>query len=267
MEVETSSAKASFPPWLIPCRSPHVATRSDRPRPPVGRAPGHVELERDLISTTPLAFRVGTTGFAVLLRLGVVVLIGLSPLEEDEVVRAVPRLTGRYARSRTRPRDHRDRLGARRSGRDRRLDLAQGSVAAARVVIADVLAKNVALVRNEREANKVLELIEPFANRLAATGRTPVNRREMLRVIGQTCWCSTAFPARGKTRSALGSQQPTTLVCAPGGRIRAQGTLQCPAAQAPSSRRGRRALVDIIDTERFEHRLEEHRRRGPDRLL
>ena len=35
------------------------------------------------------------------------------------------------------------------------------------LVVADVLAKNVALVRDEREVNKVLELIEPFATRLA----------------------------------------------------------------------------------------------------
>jgi uncharacterized Rmd1/YagE family protein len=52
--------------------------------------------------------------------------------------------------------------------------------------VADVLAKNVALVRDEREVNKVLELIEPFAIRLAATGQAPFNRRNMLRLIGQT---------------------------------------------------------------------------------
>src|SRR5262249_22788299 len=53
------------------------------------------------------------------------------------------------------------------------------------LVIADVLAKNVALVRDEREVNKVLELIEPFASRLATSGRAPFNRRNMLRLIGQ----------------------------------------------------------------------------------
>ena len=54
------------------------------------------------------------------------------------------------------------------------------------ILIADVLAKNVALVRAEREVNKVLELTEPFASRLAETGRAPFNRRNMLRLIGQT---------------------------------------------------------------------------------
>jgi uncharacterized Rmd1/YagE family protein len=52
-------------------------------------------------------------------------------------------------------------------------------------VLADVLAKNVALVRDEREVNKVLELIEPFAIRLASTGKAPFNRRNMLRLVGQ----------------------------------------------------------------------------------
>src|SRR5712691_10567759 len=47
-------------------------------------------LERsDVISTVPLAFRVGAAGYAVLFRYGGVVLIGLSPIEEDEVLRGI----------------------------------------------------------------------------------------------------------------------------------------------------------------------------------
>ncbi|MFY9734192.1 MAG: RMD1 family protein, partial [Rhodoplanes sp.] len=34
---------------------------------------------RDVISTTPLAFRIGPHGYAVLFRYGVAVLVGLSP--------------------------------------------------------------------------------------------------------------------------------------------------------------------------------------------
>src|SRR5215470_10622562 len=57
-------------------------------------------LERsDVISTIPLAFRVGQNGYAVLFRYGAVVLIGLSPVEEDELIRALqPRVTGAFAR-------------------------------------------------------------------------------------------------------------------------------------------------------------------------
>ncbi|MBO0750906.1 MAG: RMD1 family protein, partial [Bradyrhizobiaceae bacterium] len=36
------------------------------------------------------------------------------------------------------------------------------------------------------EVNKVLEQIEPFATRLATTGRAPIDRRRMLGLIGQT---------------------------------------------------------------------------------
>ena len=63
-------------------------------------------LERsDVISTAPLAFRVGNTGYAVLMRYGIVVLLGLSPIEEDEVLRGIrPRVIGPLTRSRTRSR-------------------------------------------------------------------------------------------------------------------------------------------------------------------
>ena len=57
-------------------------------------------LERsDVLSTLPLSFRAGGNGVAILFRYGVVVLIGLSPLEEDEVLRGLaPRIRGELAR-------------------------------------------------------------------------------------------------------------------------------------------------------------------------
>ena len=53
------------------------------------------------------------------------------------------------------------------------------------IVIADALAKNIALSRDEREVSKVFEVIEPFAAELARSGRSRSNRRQMLRTIGQ----------------------------------------------------------------------------------
>src|SRR5262249_49497296 len=53
------------------------------------------------------------------------------------------------------------------------------------IVIADALAKNVALARDEHEVRKVFEVIEPFAAELARSGRSTSNRRQMLRTIGQ----------------------------------------------------------------------------------
>jgi uncharacterized Rmd1/YagE family protein len=145
-------------------------------------------LERsDVISTSPLAFRVAAAGYAVLFRYGVVVLVGLSPIEEDEVLRGIkPRVTSPYAKIE-------DEVATIEIASDRDDQVVTGGPIALKdlspprlLVVADVLAKNVALVRDEREVNQVLELIEPFASRLALTGRAPFDRRTMLRLIGQT---------------------------------------------------------------------------------
>jgi uncharacterized Rmd1/YagE family protein len=144
-------------------------------------------LERsDVISTSPLAFRVGSAGYAILFRYGVVVLIGLLPIEEDEVLRGVrPRVTTPSLKIE-------DEVANIEIAPDRDDQIVTGGpisvkdLSAPRIlVVADVLAKNVGLVRDEREVNKVLELIEPFASRLATTGRAPFDRRNMLRLIGQ----------------------------------------------------------------------------------
>jgi len=144
-------------------------------------------LERsDLISTAPLAFRVGSAGYAVLFRYGVAVLLGLSPIEEDEIMRGIrPRVTGPFAKIE-------DEVANIEISPERDDQVVTGGAITVKdlspprlLVIADVLAKNVALVRDEREVNKVLDLIEPFANRLAITGRAPYDRRNMLRLIGQ----------------------------------------------------------------------------------
>src|SRR5450432_2799613 len=146
-----------------------------------------VGLERsDVISTVPLAFRVGAGGYAILYRYGVVVLVGLSPIEEDEVLRGIrPRVTTPSARTE-------DEAAIIEIAPERDDQIMTGGPISVKdlspprlLVIADVLAKNVGLMRDEREVNKVLELIEPFASRLATTGRAPFNRRNMLRLIGQ----------------------------------------------------------------------------------
>jgi uncharacterized Rmd1/YagE family protein len=146
-----------------------------------------VGLERsDLISKTPLAFRVGDGGYAVLFRYGVAVLIGLTPVAEDEVLRGLrPRIYGAFptvdsetATIEIVP-DGEDQVPPGGPIAIRELDPAR------LLVIADVLAKNVALGRDEREVSKVFETIEPFAAELARSGRSPSNRRSMLRTIGQ----------------------------------------------------------------------------------
>ncbi|AXK83622.1 RMD1 family protein [Pseudolabrys taiwanensis] len=143
-------------------------------------------LERsDVISTAPLAFR-AHGGYVVLFRYGIVVLIGLTPVQEDELVRGLqPRVIGPLSRADSESTvieinpDQEDQItpGGPLSVRD---------LSAPRLlVIADVLAKNVALARDEREVSRVFEVTEPFAAELAKRGRFPSNRRQMLRTIGQ----------------------------------------------------------------------------------
>ena len=57
-------------------------------------------LEReDALSSAPLAFKVGQDGFVALFRWGVAVLVGLSPLEEDDVIRSLrQRIVGEFSR-------------------------------------------------------------------------------------------------------------------------------------------------------------------------
>ena len=122
----------------------------------------------------------------VVLRYGVVVQVGLSPIEEDEVLRGLrPRVVGAFASTE-------EESAAIEIASDRDEQVAPGGpisvhdLSPARlVVIADALAKTVALARDEREVSKVFDTIEPFAAELARSGRSPSNRRQMLRTIGQ----------------------------------------------------------------------------------
>lgn len=145
-----------------------------------------VGLERsDVINTAPLAFRVGS-GYAVLFRYGVAVLIGLSPIEEDEMIRGLrPRIVGSYDRI-----EDEAAIIEIAPGQDDQIvpggPIAIKDISPPRlVVVADVLAKNVALAHDEREVSRVFDIIEPLAADLARRGRTPFNRSKMLRLIGQ----------------------------------------------------------------------------------
>jgi len=142
-------------------------------------------FEGDALAAVPLAVRVGKTGVAVLFRYGVVVLINLSP--EDEVTlleRLSPRIEGRFTRFEEETAtvelsaEIEDQVQA--GGPVQLRDISPERL----LVIADVLAKSVVLAHDEREAAKVLEIIEPFAKELADHGRTRRNRKGILQLIG-----------------------------------------------------------------------------------
>lgn len=145
-------------------------------------------LERsDMISATPLAFHVGTNGFVALYRFGVAVMVGLSPLEEDDVLNQVKlRVIGSHAHV-----DDESAILEVSSEHDDKVPpggaIAIKDLSAQRLlVVADALAKSVSLGRDEREVNAVFDIIEPFAADLARNGRPPWKRRSMLKLIGQT---------------------------------------------------------------------------------
>jgi len=142
-------------------------------------------LERpDTLAQTPLAFRTGADGMVALFRFGVAVMVGLSPLEEEDLLAQLrSRITG--------PRGRGDDETANIVLTDKDETEAGGPIHIKNLsperflVVADALAKSVALARDEREVNKVFDFIEPFALMLAERGRPPFNRSAMLRLIGQ----------------------------------------------------------------------------------
>jgi uncharacterized Rmd1/YagE family protein len=144
-------------------------------------------LEReDALSSSPLAFRVGQDGFVALFRYGVAVLVGLSPLEEDDVIRSLRlRIVGEFSR-------HEEESAVIEVSAEKEDQIPPGGPIFLKtltperlIVIADALAKSAVLARDEREAAGVFEVMEPFAAQLAEKGRRPGNRREILKHVGQ----------------------------------------------------------------------------------
>ena len=143
-------------------------------------------LERgDVLATTPLAFRVNENGVAVLFRYGVVVLIGLNALEEEEFLRGLQsRMTGPFER-----RD--EEIAVIELSGEKDEQIAPGgpvclqSLSPERLIlVAEVLAKSVVLARHEREVATVFDVTEPLARELAQSGRISGGRGSILKHIG-----------------------------------------------------------------------------------
>ena len=151
----------------------------------VGDRINTMNLEGEILSAVPLAIRVNKTGIAVLFRYGVAVLIGLSPEDEAGFLeRLKPRVGGKLERSEEETAvvtfaggtEDQVQAGGPIQLRDMLLERL--------LVIADVLAKSVALADDERQVAKVFEIIEPFAKELADHGRTRRDRKGVLQLIG-----------------------------------------------------------------------------------
>jgi uncharacterized Rmd1/YagE family protein len=139
---------------------------------------------RDAISHAPLAFPVDG-GLVVAFRYGVVVMIGLDPIAEDQVLRGMlPRVQGVL-------RDREEETISLAAGGDQ--DEGVGPDGVVRIgalvpdkllVVADALAKSAALGQDERQVAQVFDTVEPWARRLAETGRSPDSRRSMIQLVG-----------------------------------------------------------------------------------
>jgi uncharacterized Rmd1/YagE family protein len=143
-------------------------------------------LERqEVVSTTPLAFRVEGGSFVVLLRYGVVVLFGMAPQQEDEILRSLEgRVVGRFAQ-----REEESTQVEIAPEKDEQITPAGTITLKALMpeqvlIIADAIATNLILAHDERNVSAVFDVIEPLARELADHGRTPGGRRTILKHIG-----------------------------------------------------------------------------------
>ena len=139
---------------------------------------------RDAISVSPLSYRVDG-GLVVVFRYGVVVMIGLDPIREDHVLQGLQsRVQGTLS-------EREEETIQLATGDD--LDEGVGADGIVRIgalapdkllVVADALAKSAALAEDERQVARVFDTVEPWARRLAESGRSPGGRRDMIRLIG-----------------------------------------------------------------------------------
>ncbi len=142
-------------------------------------------IEGETLSTSPLAIRPDKGGIAVLFRYGVVVLIGLSPQQEQDFLeRSSARVSVRLDR-------YEEETAVIKLADEDEDQVAAGGPIQVRamsperlLVISDVLAKSVVLAHDERRVAEVFEVIEPFARELATRGKARLNRTGILRLIG-----------------------------------------------------------------------------------
>ena len=138
-----------------------------------------------VICPAPLTYRLGPDGFVTLFRYGVAVLSGLTRVQEDEVLRD---LRPRVSRPVDTPEEEAALVDI-DSSRDDQI-LPGGPITLKLftpehlIVVADALAKSVVLARDERDVSAVLDLVEPFARKLAEKGRAIGGRRGILKHIG-----------------------------------------------------------------------------------
>jgi uncharacterized Rmd1/YagE family protein len=142
-------------------------------------------FEGEVLSSAPLAVKVGANGLAVLFRYGVAVFIGLSAEEEAAFLeRLRPRTFGKITPAE-------DEWAKIQVAKEAEEPIPVGGPILVRefslerlLVVSDALAKSVVLGRDEKQVSDVFDTIEPFARELANFGRTSRNRTDLLKLMG-----------------------------------------------------------------------------------
>ncbi|MGA7999914.1 MAG: RMD1 family protein [Bradyrhizobium sp.] len=142
-------------------------------------------FEGQVLSSAPLAVRVGSNGLAVLFRYGVAVFIGLSATEEAEFLE---KLSARCFGKITPPEEEWAKIQVAKEAEE---PIPVGGPILVRefslerlLIVSDALAKSVVLGRDEREVTNVFDRIEPLARELATFGKTSRNRTDLLKLMG-----------------------------------------------------------------------------------
>ena len=144
-------------------------------------------FEGEILSSTPLAVRLGEHGMAVVFRYGVVVFLGLTADQEAEFLERLNNRTfGKIS-----PRE--EEWAKVRTAKESEEPIPVGGPIQVRemslerlLVVADALAKSVVLGRDEREVANVFDTIEPFARELARFGKTSRSRTDLLKLLGNS---------------------------------------------------------------------------------
>jgi uncharacterized Rmd1/YagE family protein len=152
---------------------------------------------RDMIASTPFAFRVNDNGFVAFFRYGAVVFTGLTRSQEEGYLESIDsRISGKLPSFEeeiafiTLNPDLNDQVPP--GGPIQLKELEPERL----LVIADVLAKSVALAHNERRIGAFFRVVDPLARNLAENGTLPRNRRDILVLIGESLIVSHRMSAR-----------------------------------------------------------------------
>ena len=132
-----------------------------------------------MISGAPFCFRKGD-GYAVIFRYGALVMTGLTPVEEQAVLTQYAQGAPAIEEERLELALAPDQDEGLTGGRLQIKALTMAHV----LVLADILAKSIALARYEREIASVFDTIEPAATTLSVSGRIPRARKALLQLIG-----------------------------------------------------------------------------------